>query len=952
MKKSTTIFFSLHGILLLVCLGGGPILFLSNLATGAQNSSKAVPVRVNVGVVVDYDHRLVGTMGLRCIRMALSDFYVSNPNYNTRLALHTRDSNSDVVGAAAAALDLIRNVEVQAIIGPITSTQANFVVDLGEKAKVPIISYSATSPTLTRSSYFFRATENQESQVKAITSIVEAFGWKQVVPIYSNNEYGEGLIPLLTDALLEVNAHVPYRSVIPMSASVEQIGEELHNLMTKQTTRVFIVHTNVSLGSLIFTKAKEIGMMKQGYVWIMTNVMTNLIGSMNSSVVHSMNGVLGIKTYVPESKGFRDFRARWKREFRNEELNVFGLWAYDAAQALAMAIEEVGHNGNFGFDKSNNASANSTDLETFGVSLNGPKLHEALSDLRFKGLAGNFSLVNRELQSSTYQIINVVNGDGENGVGFWTSENGLVRNLRNSTRTTSAKYSTSKENLGPIMWPGESRYFPKGWEIPINGKKLRVGVPLRGGFKEFVDVTFNPSNNTPNVTGYCIEIFEAVMKKLPYSVDYEFIPFVNSSHESNGTYDDLVYQVYLGNFDAVVGDTTIRANRSLYVDFTLPYTESGVQMIVPIKDKRNKNAWVFLKPLTWDLWVTSACFFVFIGFVIWVLEHRINKDFRGPPLHQIGTSLWFSFSTMVFAHRERVISNLARFVVIIWVFVVLILTQSYTASLTSLLTVQQLQPTVTNINQLLKNGDNVGYLEASFVYGMLKSLGFNDSQLKMYKSPEELENAFSNYKSSREGIAAAFDETPYMRLFLARYCSKYTMVDPTFKTDGFGFVFPRSSPLVPDVSRAILEVTEGEILKKIENKWLGTTTNCPDPNTVQLISSNISLESFWGLFLIAGITSLFALAVYVAMFMYGERHIIFSSNTQAHEVSIRERIHQMFRVFDQKDLTSHTFKKSCELPHRRASGTVHVQVPLEEEAIANTSSQPSPFTSSSNHKDI
>jgi ionotropic glutamate receptor len=59
-----------------------------------------------------------------------------------------------------------------------------------------------------------------------------------------------------------------------------------------------------------------------------------------------------------------------------------------------------------------------------------------------------------------------------------------------------------------------------------------------------------------------------------------------------------------------------------------------------------------LKPLTWDLWMTSGCFFVFIGFVVWVLEHRINDDFRGPPSHQIGTSLWYAFSTMVFSHSK------------------------------------------------------------------------------------------------------------------------------------------------------------------------------------------------------------------------------------------------------------------------------------------------------------
>ena len=109
----------------------------------------------------------------------------------------------------------------------------------------------------------------------------------------------------------------------------------------------------------------------------------------------------------------------------------------------------------------------------------------------------------------------------------------------------------------------------------------------------------------------------------------------------------------------MVGDTTIRANRSLYVDFSMPYTESGIVMVVPIVDTRSKNAWAFLKPLTWDLWLTISCYLVFIGFVVWVLEHRINDDFRGPPLHQVGTSIWFSFSTMVFAQSNYSLSQIS-----------------------------------------------------------------------------------------------------------------------------------------------------------------------------------------------------------------------------------------------------------------------------------------------------
>ncbi|XP_011012861.1 PREDICTED: glutamate receptor 2.8-like [Populus euphratica] len=873
----------------------------------AKNSTSIIPV--NVGVVLDLDNDLDGKIGLSCINMSLSDFYDTHGDYKTRLVFITRDSKHDVAGAAAAALDLIKNVEVQAIIGPTTSKQANFVIELGEKAQVAVISFSASSPSLTsvRSPFFFRATQNDSTQVKAISALVQAFGWREAVPIYIDNEYGEGVIPYLTDALQAVDARVPYRSVISPSATDDQIVSELYKLMTMQT-RVFIVHMFPSLGSRVFAKAKEIGMVSEGYVWIMTDGLTAAFSSSpNASVTSTMQGTLGVKPYVPRTKDLETFRILWKRKFQQDnpdivdaELNIFGLWAYDAATALALAVEKAG-TANLGFQKANDSSNSSTDLATLGVSLNGPNLVQALSNITFKGLTGDYLFDNGQLQSSAFQIINV-NGNGGREIGFWTSTKGIVKTLNSANNMTAS--SGSNSDLSTIIWPGDTTSVPKGWEIPTNGKKLRIGVPVNDGFSEFVKVTRDPISNTKTVTGYSIDVFDSVVKALPYALPYEYIPFAKPDGETAGTYNDLIYQVYLKNFDAVVGDTTIVFNRSQYVDFTLPYTESGVSMIVPIVDSNSKNAWVFLRPLTWDLWVTSFCFFIFIGFVIWVLEHRINEDFRGPALHQAGTSCWFSFSTMVFAQREIVVSNLSRAVVIIWCFVVLILTQSYTASLTSLLTVQQLRPTVTDVHELIKKGAYVGYQEGSFVLGILLDLGFDESKLIVYNSTEQCDD-FLSKGSGNGGIAAAFDEVPYMRLFLSKYCSKYAMIDPTFKTDGFGFAFPRGSPLVPDVSRAVLNMTEGDKMKEIENAWFGNQSNCPDSST-SVTSNSLSLKSFWGLFLIAGVASLLALIIFVFMFVYKERKMSRLLNSR---ISIRNKVGNFFRIFIQRDLKSHTFRK-------------------------------------------
>lgn len=77
-------------------------------------------------------------------------------------------------------------------------------------------------------------------------------------------------------------------------------------------------------------------------------------------------------------------------------------------------------------------------------------------------------------------------------------------------------------------------------------------------------------------------------------------------------------------------------NRTLIVDFSQPYATTGLVIVAPI-DNSKSNAWVFLKPFTWEMWFVTAAFFVMIAVVIWTLEHRVNKDFRGPPKRQLVT---------------------------------------------------------------------------------------------------------------------------------------------------------------------------------------------------------------------------------------------------------------------------------------------------------------------------
>jgi ionotropic glutamate receptor len=105
-----------------------------------------------------------------------------------------------------------------------------------------------------------------------------------------------------------------------------------------------------------------------------------------------------------------------------------------------------------------------------------------------------------------------------------------------------------------------------------------------------------------------------------------------------------------------------------------------------------------------------------------------------------------------------------------------------------MLTVQKLKPEFVDVREIKMNGYFVGYHEDSFVRELLvKQLNINESRLKPYRTPEEYHEALLK-GSHNGGVATIFDEIPYIKLFLSKYGSRYAMVGPIYKTDGFGFV--------------------------------------------------------------------------------------------------------------------------------------------------------------------
>jgi ionotropic glutamate receptor len=249
---------------------------------------------------------------------------------------------------------------------------------------------------------------------------------------------------------------------------------------------------------------------------------------------------LGLRPHIPKSKKIDDFKRRLRRNLKSSKpnnkstgLNLFGLWAYDTIWALAMAVEKAGivHSK---FLKQN-ASQSNVDLAALGIFEMGPKLHNTIQITKFQGLSGNFHLVKGQLEPSiAFEIINIIE-KSERVIGYWTSQRGLSQELNNTNEV--ARPILKAKLLKQPIWPGDTTNQPP---------KLRIGVPVRQGFAEFLKVEWHPRTDKPTISGFSHDVFLAVLDALPFHLHYELVPFMNKDRNNTaGTINELLYQIKL-----------------------------------------------------------------------------------------------------------------------------------------------------------------------------------------------------------------------------------------------------------------------------------------------------------------------------------------------------------------------------------------------------------------------
>ncbi|XP_028404580.1 glutamate receptor ionotropic, NMDA 1-like [Dendronephthya gigantea] len=332
------------------------------------------------------------------------------------------------------------------------------------------------------------------------------------------------------------------------------------------------------------------------------------------------------------------------------------------------------------------------------------------------------------LGTSLYRFMKLVRIDGDtgwiefDGQGYRTNvEYEIDYFLKNENGTTIrmilGQYHNNKLDIYHEGWP------PAEKKLDILETKIAENLPLRITVQlqePYVMIQENSAHNSSDDTcalglpcvgsdgkksccfGYCIDLLKLLMRDIGFSVRIHIVKDrkYGALDETTGQWSGLIGEVSRGEADMAVSDLTINEQRSKVVDFTHPYMDAGMAVMVKVS-RREKNNWTgFMDPFAASLWIAIIVCINTTLLIMWLLERYspYGQRSRGKVLkrskeHSFGfvQAIWFTWSLVfqTFDVGSKPKSFSCRILALSFAFSMLIVITSYTANLAAFLVVEE-----------------------------------------------------------------------------------------------------------------------------------------------------------------------------------------------------------------------------------------------------------------------
>jgi ABC-type amino acid transport substrate-binding protein len=310
--------------------------------------------------------------------------------------------------------------------------------------------------------------------------------------------------------------------------------------------------------------------------------------------------------------------------------------------------------------------------------------------------------------------------------------------------------------------------------------------------------------------GFSIELWNRIAAELE----------IETELEGTETIGELIETLEDDRADVAIAGLTVTAEREETIDFSHPYFESGLQILVT-GDRPRFNAVTtlvafLLSPELLTLVGGLLVVLLVAAHAVWIFERKRNPQmFPQSYWRGIWQAFWWAAVTVttVGYGDKTPTSALGRLVALIWMFTGLILISSFTASVTTVLTVQQLSGRIRTPSDL--RGRQVATVDESTADLYLQNRAIDVVAF------ESIESA---YRALLVGqVEAVVYDAPVLQYYASHEGQgKVRVVGPMFQQQWYAIGLVQGSPYREPIDRALLKLRENGTYQQIHDKWFGS----------------------------------------------------------------------------------------------------------------------------------
>jgi ABC-type amino acid transport substrate-binding protein len=342
---------------------------------------------------------------------------------------------------------------------------------------------------------------------------------------------------------------------------------------------------------------------------------------------------------------------------------------------------------------------------------------------------------------------------------------------------------------------------------PSGDPKIGEKPALKIVTKLFVPFAFEGEDGEWN--GFSIDLWSHIAARL--GLEY--------SISGADSLTEVLQNVQFAGGDVGVAGITITSERESKLDFTHPFYESGLQIMVN-RSGDGDGGWGVIEAFLSAKFASIMGFFFIVlllcGHVIWLTErNREDSDFRSGYLPGVWDGFWWSAVTVTtVGYGDKVPKGVAgRVVGLVWMFTSLFLISYFTASVTTALTVERLGGGISGPSEL--PGKKVGAPRGTTAAKYLVRAGARTTQC------DTIDECYSMLRN--EQVVAVVFDAPVLQYYASTEGNgELTTVGPVFQRESYGFALPTGSPLREQINKVLLDVREDGTYGELQKKWFGS----------------------------------------------------------------------------------------------------------------------------------